>query len=101
MQSQNNGIGKSEKRIGAKSTYFIKSVCFIIIGVLIFGMIQVVFLPKRAPYTKSYDAGKLTGFYREEKNSIDVLISSTSHLSKGVLPMELYEKYGIKSYNLI
>ncbi len=100
MQSQNNGIGKSEKRIGAKSTYFIKSVCFIIIGVLIFGMIQVVFLPKRAPYTKSYDAGKLTGFYREEKNSIDVLISSTSHLSKGVLPMELYEKYGIKSYNL-
>ena len=57
-------------------------------------------MPKRAPYTKAYDAGKLAGFYNEEEHTIDVLICSTSHISKSILPMELYEDYGITSYNL-
>lgn len=78
----------------------IKAVCFLMIGILLFSAVQKVFMPKRAPYTKSYDAGKLAGFYNEKNDSIDVLICSTSHTSKSILPMELYEKYGIKSYNL-
>lgn len=73
---------------------------FFVIGILIFLTIQFILIPKRFAYTKYYDAGKLTGFYAEEKNSIDVLICGTSHASKAIFPMELYEKYGIKSYNL-
>lgn len=78
----------------------IKVIVFFMIGILIFGVVQYIFIPKRFPYIKSYDAGKLKAYYAEENNSIDVLICSTSHASKGILPMELYEKYGIKSYNL-
>ena len=77
-----------------------KTISFLIIGIFLFAMIQNILMPKRAPYTKAYDAGKLTGFYNEEEDTIDVLICSTSHISKSILPMELYEDYGITSYNL-
>lgn len=99
-QQNNKDMVKSDKLMSTKNRYFIRVICFFLIGILLFSTVQIVFLPKRYPYIKSYDAGKLTGFYKEEKNSIDVLICSTSHASKGVLPMEIYEKYGIKSYNL-
>lgn len=78
----------------------IKVSLFLIIGVLIFFVFQSIFVPKRFAYVKSYDAGKLAGYYTEEPNSIDVLICGTSHVSKGILPMELYEKFGIRAYNL-
>lgn len=75
-------------------------IVFLMIGMLLFAVIQSILMPKRYAYVKSYDAGKLKNYYMEETNSIDVLVCSTSHASKGILPMELYEKYGIKSYNL-
>lgn len=75
-------------------------IIFFVIGILIFWILQSILMPKRFPYIKSYDAGKLAGYYTEESNSIDVLICSTSHASKGILPMEMYEKYSIKAYNL-
>lgn len=78
----------------------IGTVVFFVIGILLFCAAQAVLTPKRFPYVKSYDAGKVSGFYTEKNNSIDVLICSTSHASKGILPMEMYEEYGIKSYNL-
>lgn len=77
-----------------------KVVIFILCGVFIFYVLQNVFLPKRYPYDIGDDAGKLKYFYNEKPNSIDVLISGTSHSSRGILPMELYDNYGIKSYNL-
>lgn len=75
-------------------------IVFFMIGIILFAAIQYILIPKRFSYVKSYDAGKLKSYYTEENNSIDVLICSTSHASKGILPMEIYEKYGIKSYNL-
>lgn len=84
----------------SKTKICFKVFFFLGIGVLIFQTIQYILIPKRFVYTKYYDAGKLTGFYAEEKNSIDVLICATSQTSKSIFPMELYEKYGIKSYNL-
>lgn len=42
----------------------------------------------------------ITGFYAEEKNSIDVIVLGTSHMAYGFSPMEVYENFGIKSYNL-
>lgn len=73
---------------------------FLVFGILILQILQAVFVPKWFVYTKWHDAGKLAGYYTEEKNSIDVLICGTSHASKAILPMELYEKEGIKAYNL-
>lgn len=78
----------------------VRIVVFFVIGAMIFCIAQSILMPKRFPYVKSYDAGKVVGYYTEKDNSMDVLICSTSHASKGILPMEMYEKYGIKSYNL-
>ncbi len=69
----------------------LKTISFLIIGIFLFAVIQNILMPKHAPYTKAYDAGKLAGFYNEEEDTIDVLICSTSHISKSILPMELYE----------
>ncbi len=78
----------------------LKSLLFNIIGILIFGFLQNIFIPKRFPYDKSNDAGKLKYYYNESQDNIDVLILGTSHSSRGILPMEMYEAFGIKSYNL-
>ena len=47
------------------------------------------------PTTSTYEQ-----FYRMEKNSIDVLFLGSSVMVNAVSPMEIYEKYGIRSYNL-
>lgn len=77
-----------------------KALSFVLIGILIFGVLQQIFVPKRFPYDKNNDAGKLRYFLGEEEDSMDVLVLGTSHSSRGILPMEMYESYGIKSYNL-
>lgn len=40
------------------------------------------------------------GFYEMEKNSIDVLFFGSSHCAAAFIPQEIYDKYGIRSYNL-
>ena len=47
------------------------------------------------PTTSTYEQ-----FYKMEKNSIDVLFLGSSVMVNAVSPMEIYEKYGIRSYNL-
>lgn len=73
---------------------------FLIIGIAIFCVLGHIFKPKHFPYDKVADAAKFEYYYNEEKDSIDALILGTSHPSRGILPMEMYELYGIKSYNL-
>lgn len=99
-EKQSSFNGNESKKVLNIIKTSVRVTIFLAIGVLLFGMIQYIMIPKRFPYVKSYDAGKLKSYYAEEKNSIDVLICSTSHASKGIFPMEIYEKYGIRSYNL-
>lgn len=40
------------------------------------------------------------GFYQIPENSVDVLFLGSSHAAAGFLPQELYNNYGITSYNL-
>ncbi|MFG6347248.1 MAG: hypothetical protein K1W15_00840 [Lachnospiraceae bacterium] len=40
------------------------------------------------------------GFYKIEKNSADVLFFGSSHAASFFIPQELYNNYGITSYNL-
>lgn len=74
---------------------------FLLVGMLIFNILQYVFIPKRPPYdNKTFDEGKMRYYLGEERNNIEVLIFGTSHPARGIFPMEMYESYGIKSYNL-
>lgn len=77
-----------------------KVIIFTGIGCCIFTILQIILVPKRYSYSSMYDSGKLTNYYNENKNEIDILIEGTSHSAGGIFPMELYEGYGIKSYNL-
>ncbi len=47
------------------------------------------------PTTSTY-----LGFYEMEKNTVDVLFFGSSHAVSFFLPQELYDGYGIRSYNL-
>lgn len=43
----------------------------------------------------------IKGFYKEEKNSLDVVFLGNSDVYRGVSPMEIYNQTGITSYNFV
>lgn len=81
----------------------LKSTLFCLLLIIQFLVIQHILLPKwyypNSPLLEPI--GRiLPGFYCEENNDISVLILGTSHTLFGISPMEMYQDYGIKSYNL-
>lgn len=72
--------------------FILKSICFVmLIGITLLFANKV--LQLKAGMDKFY------GFYKEEEN-FDVLFFGSSRVLNGVEPMELWEDYGIRSYNL-
>lgn len=43
----------------------------------------------------------INGFYKEPKNSLDVIFMGNSDVYRGVSPMEIYKETGITSYNFV
>lgn len=72
---------------------FLKIIIFILIFSLIWGILTIILVPK---WKMTY---MLKGFYKEPKNSIDVLFMGSSNMYKGVSPVKLWDEYGITSYN--
>jgi hypothetical protein len=73
--------------------YFVRTLIFL--GILTFAL---AFLSKVfRPVWNTDDI--LSGYKSEEKNSIDVLFVGDSDIYNGISPMEIYEKYGITSYD--
>ncbi len=99
MQRCSNGKGLQRNSCWFDRIIF-RVLVFILIGIGLFIIIGHIFMPKRFSYAQSSEDGKLRYYYNEEKDSIDVLILGTSHAYRGILPMEMYQLYGIKSYNL-
>ena len=48
---------------------------------------------------KSHAPPTISTFYKEPKNSLDVVFLGTSHMLHAVYPMQLYNDYGIASHN--
>lgn len=81
----------------------IKSVLFLILGITLLGTLEQLFTPKwyyPDPTMEEPISRILTGIYDEPSETIDIVFLGTSHMIYGAAPMELYEKHGIKSYNL-
>lgn len=77
-----------------------KSICFLLIFAICFSAYIRLVTPKfftdiSWPTTTTY-----AGFYDMEKNTADVLFLGSSHGVTSFLPQELYNEYGITSYNL-
>lgn len=72
-------------------------VIFIIIGILLFYIVNIVFLPEWV----TNDGATLStrGIYEEEKNSLDVVFVGSSNIYNGVSPLEIWEETGITSYS--
>ncbi len=82
------------RRKGSKA---IKAIIVLVVAVLLFSCLNCIFQPIWTDWN-NYDT--TYGFYKEPKNTIETLFLGNSTMVEGIDPMELYEKYGICSYNL-
>ena len=72
---------------------FIKTFIFLIIAGLVLTFLSSIF----RPIWNTDDI--LNGYTKEKRNSLDVLFVGDSDIYNGISPMEIYEKYGITSYD--
>ncbi len=71
----------------------------LLVGMLVL-QVNRILIPKFF-YTNSWPTTTAyLGFYEMERNSVDVLFFGSSHAVNGFNPQELYNQYGITSYNL-
>lgn len=72
----------------------VKIVAFLLLAILVGGSIQRVVSPKF-----NASQGAQSGFFEEEKNSIDVLFLGTSNMFHTINPLVLYESTGITAFD--
>lgn len=70
---------------------------FSLISVLVFGGLNVLFQPVWLEWN-NYDT--IHGFYEQPENTVETVFVGASIVINGITPMELYEDYGICSWNL-
>lgn len=80
--------------------YVFKMVIFVILTAYCLSIVNNVLLPKYFYNVSWAPTSTYMDFYQMEKNSVDVLFLGSSHCVAAFSPIELYEKYGIRSYNL-
>lgn len=68
-------------------------VAFLIIFSILFHMFSYVLRDKTA-------ANRMYPYFKEKKNTIDTLFIGASAVDEGISPMQLWEEYGVTSYNL-
>ena len=71
-----------------------------IIKLIVFLSILLICLNVISDVVKRKDAYKKSADFFEQKEDFDVLFFGNSHIYNGVFPMELWNKYGIVSYNM-
>lgn len=85
----------TKEKFGKIIKLTIATVCFL-------GFLLLAFYIMNATMQVKYEDGVLSmqDFYQYPENSIDVLMLGSSHLGSNIDPTQLYEEYGIASYNL-
>lgn len=77
----------------------LKCIIFLVFGIFIFQVLSYIFVPKWIDSTDPA-TGRIKGYYYEKTNTIDALVVGASSVGKGYSPIEVWDKYGITSYNL-
>jgi hypothetical protein len=80
--------------------FAIRVACFVLLTGFIVSIVNYILSPKKYyddewPTTATYK-----GFYQMQKDTIDVLFLGSSHAASSFNPQEVYNSYGIKSYNI-
>ncbi|MBU3143339.1 hypothetical protein [Clostridium sp. CF012] len=73
---------------------FFKGSIFVIIVLLIVSMLNSIFILKT-----NHRAKLLQGIYANTDDQLDVVLLGSSHMNSGINPNELWNKYGITSFN--
>ena len=79
----------------------IKLICFSLIGFVLLQLLTKVFIPKWVTLEDNRMTYIMKGFYKEPKNSLDVVFMGNSDVYRGVSPIVLWDEYGIASYNYV
>ncbi len=78
----------------------ISAVVFLVITYVVLFVVGFVMTPKNPLDRASYRTTDIRGITVEEANTLDVVNIGHSGVMYGIIPMEMYEEYGIASYNL-
>ena len=78
----------------------VSAVVFLVITYVVLYVVGFVMTPKNPLDRASYRTTDIRGITVEEANTLDVVNIGHSGVMYGIIPMEMYEKYGIASYNL-
>lgn len=81
-----------------KTSLLLRAVIYLLIFTLLFTLCTFLFLPKRISDTGAN--AQIAGFYKEPKNTIDVIGLGSCNLYSSLSPVVLYEKTGITCYNM-
>ena len=86
-------------KAGIKAT--VKILAFVIALALLLYGINGILLPKYSLANAAFPAtSTYRGFYAMKRDTVDVLFFGSSYGVNGFSPQEIYERYGIRSYNL-
>lgn len=80
--------------------FVLRTIGFLVIFAVCFSVYIRLITPKFFTDTAWPTTTTYAGFYEMEKNAVDVLFLGSSHGVTSFAPQELYDKYGITSYNL-
>lgn len=80
--------------------FALKIVAFLVLIVTVLNITNTVLCPKYFYNQDWPTTSTFAGFYDMEENSIDVLFFGSSHCVSAFSPQEIYENYGLRSYNL-
>ncbi|MCD8220930.1 MAG: hypothetical protein LUD07_01830 [Clostridiales bacterium] len=70
---------------------------FTMVGILLFGGCSFILIPIWLDWN---NYSTFQGFYKESENTIETVFLGPSSIVSAIIPAELYEDYGICSYNL-
>lgn len=84
-----------------KRKVIIKIIVFILVGYLLFWSTTKIMIPKWTTPKDNRMTYIIKGFYKEPKNSLDVIFMGNSDVYRGISPIALWDEYGIASYNFV
>ena len=76
----------------------LRGICFAVVFVILFGIFSAVFMPKWSFARSDETQTRIQAFYRQEKNSHDVIYVGASFAYCAISPLNIWEEQGITGY---
>ena len=80
--------------------FAVRVIIFLFITCLVVTAVNYIITPKKYFEDQWPTTTTFKGFYKMERNTVDVFFIGSSHAAASFNPQVIYDKYGIKSYNL-